>query len=218
VNKQERVYAALRERILGGVYGPGYRLVIDRIADEFGMSALPVREAIRRLEAGGLVMFRPNAGAQVTPAYPGQYAESMTVLAVLEGYATAQAAPHMTPADLDELEAATEEMLSAMQRLDVAGFSEANRRFHHLIHLRCGNPSLQRELLETERRLEAIRKTAFSGAPVRGLPSIEENRELVALMRANASPEQLEQTAREHTLRGVAAFREWEAVSVGAGS
>ena len=49
--KQERVYQAVRERILSGAYGPGYRVVIDAIATEFEVSALPVREAIRRLEA-----------------------------------------------------------------------------------------------------------------------------------------------------------------------
>src|SRR5689334_25268318 len=67
VTKQERVYRAIRERILSGAYGPGYRVVIDALATEFGVSALPVREAIRRLEAEGLVIFRPNAGAHVAP-------------------------------------------------------------------------------------------------------------------------------------------------------
>ena len=62
VTKQERVYQAIRERILSGAYGPGYRVVIDALAEEFEVSALPVREAIRRLEAEGLVIYRPNAG------------------------------------------------------------------------------------------------------------------------------------------------------------
>ena len=67
VTKQERVYRAIRERILSGAYGPGYRVVIDALAEEFEVSGLPVREAIRRLEAEGLVIYRPNAGAQVAP-------------------------------------------------------------------------------------------------------------------------------------------------------
>ncbi len=68
--------------------------MIDALAEEFGVSALPVREAIRRLEAEGLVVYRPNAGAQVAPADPRRLQEEMAVLAVLEGYATALAAPH----------------------------------------------------------------------------------------------------------------------------
>ena len=70
--KQERVYKEVRERILAGTYVPGFRIVIDALAEEFGVSALPVREAIRRLEAEGLVIFRPNVGAQVAPAEPGR--------------------------------------------------------------------------------------------------------------------------------------------------
>ena len=60
MTKQERVYRAIRERILSGAYGPGYRVVIDPLAEEFGVSALPVREAIWRLEAEGLVVYRPT--------------------------------------------------------------------------------------------------------------------------------------------------------------
>ena len=93
LTKQERVYRAVRERILSGTYGPGFRVVIDALAEEFGVSALPVREAIWRLEAEGLVIYRPNAGAQVAPADPGAFDDEMSVLAVIEGYATALAAP-----------------------------------------------------------------------------------------------------------------------------
>src|SRR5881397_1877240 len=102
--KQERVYQVLRKRILDGTYGPGYRVVIDALAEEFEVSALPVREAIRRLEAEGLVIFRPNAGAQDTPADPGLFYERMAVLAVLEGYATALAAPRLREAGIKRLE------------------------------------------------------------------------------------------------------------------
>ena len=54
---------------------------------------MPVREAIRRLEAEGLVIYRPNVGAQVAPAEPELFEDELSVLALLEGYATAGAAP-----------------------------------------------------------------------------------------------------------------------------
>ena len=57
--KQQRLYEAIRERILSGAYGPGFRIVIDSVAEEFGVSQLPVREAVRRLEAEGLLVYRP---------------------------------------------------------------------------------------------------------------------------------------------------------------
>ena len=67
VSKHERAYRLIRARILAGEYGPGDRLVIDTLADELGISPVPVREAIRRLEAEGRVVYRHNAGARVAP-------------------------------------------------------------------------------------------------------------------------------------------------------
>ena len=211
MNKQQRVYSIIRERILEGAYGPGYRLVIDRIADEFGVSALPVREAVRRMEAEGLVVFRPNAGAQVTPADPSLYEENMTVLAVLEGYATAQAAPRMDAGQLRSLDQETDAMVSCMETLDVLGFSRANQRFHRQIHKVCGNPPLLELLRNTERRLDAIRRTVFTHIPYRGVSSIEDHREIVHLIRAGVPAAEIEAEARAHKLRTIDAFREWMA-------
>ena len=72
-NKHEQAYRVLRERIVNGVYVPGYRLVIDALALELGVSAVPIREAIRRLEAEGWVVYRPNTGAQVASIDVAQY-------------------------------------------------------------------------------------------------------------------------------------------------
>src|SRR5579864_9372494 len=139
VTKQERVYQAIRERILSGAYGPGYRVVIDALAEEFEVSGLPVREAIRRLEAEGLVIYRPNAGAQVSPADPALFAEEMTVLAVLEGYGTALAAPRLGEAQIARLTEITDEMEAAMAGLDSLSFGRLNQEFHGLIYAHCPN-------------------------------------------------------------------------------
>jgi DNA-binding GntR family transcriptional regulator len=209
MNKQERVYSVLRERVLTGQYGPGFRLVIDRIADDFGVSALPVREAVRRMEAEGLVVFRANAGAQVTPADPSQYQETMTVLAVLEGYATAEAAQLMTAEDLAVLDAKNDAMVLCMEQLDVLGFAQANQDFHRLIYESCGNAPLLDLLRSTERRLDAIRRTVFTHIPYRGLRSIEEHRMIVGLIRDGAGTTEIETAARGHKLKTLVAFHEW---------
>lgn len=209
MNKQEQVYAVLRERVLDGEYGPGYRLVIDVLAEEFGFSALPVREAIRRLEAEGLIIFRPNAGAQVAPVDPSQFEESMSVLAVLEGYATASAAPFMDESDLDRLREANAKMVSCMETLDPLGFSRANREFHLATYERCPNPYLVELLLDTERRLDAIRRTVFTHIAYRGRESVAEHEQIVELIESGASFSKIERAARQHKLRTVAAFSRW---------
>jgi DNA-binding GntR family transcriptional regulator len=208
--KQQVVYEALRERILSGRYGPGFRVVIDTIADEFGVSALPVREAIRRLEAEGLVVYRPNAGAQVAPADPAQFEHDTTVLAVLEGYATALAAPHLGAGDLAALARCTDEMVAAMEKMDSLAFGRLNRSFHELIYNRCPNPSLVAMLREVERRLDAIRRTVFVHIPYRGASSVAEHRQLIELLKRGAPAQQLEAAARAHKLATVESFRAWQ--------
>jgi len=208
--KQQQVYEVLRERILSGMYGPGFRIVIDQVAVEFAVSALPVREAIRRLEAEGLIVYRANAGAQVAPAEPELFEANMTVLALLEGYATALAAPLLTADDLGALEQRTDDMVAAMERMDSLAFGRHNRAFHQIIYDRCPNPTLVAMLRDVDRRLDAIRTTVFVHIPYRGASSVTEHRELIELLRSGAAAKRVETTARQHKLHTLASFREWQ--------
>ena len=209
--KQETVYRAIRERILSGVYGPGYRVVIDALATEFSVSALPVREAIRRLEAEGLVIFRRNAGAHVAPADPGLFDQEMTALAVLEGYATALAAERIGADDLARLEEINGAMEDAIGRLDPLSFGRLNQEFHAVIHGHCANPAMVELLRDVARRLDAIRRTVFVQIPYRGPASVIEHRELIELLRRKAPASEIETAAREHKLHTVRSFRAWQA-------
>jgi len=183
--------------------------VIDRVAGEFEVSALPVREAVRRLEAEGLVRFVPNAGAQVTPADPALYEANMRLLAVLEGYATALAAPTLQEAELQELEAATADMEAAIEFLDVRGFADNNWRFHRVIYRTCGNEALRAHMMSTQRDIEAVRRTAFTHVPYHGVKSVTDHREIISLIREGAPAEKIEHAARQHKLGAIEAFNEW---------
>ena len=210
MTKQQQLYEALRERILSGAYGPGFRVVIDQVAAEFAVSALPVREAIRRLEAEGLIVYRPNAGAQVAPAEPELFEDTMGVLALLEGQATALAAPLLTAQDLTALEQHTDDMVAAMERMDSLAFGRHNRAFHQVIYARCPNPVLVSMLRDVDRRLDAIRTTVFVHIPYRGAASVAEHRELIELLRAGVPAKRIETAARRHKQRTVESFRAWQ--------
>jgi DNA-binding GntR family transcriptional regulator len=210
MTKQQQLYEALRERILSGAYGPGFRVVIDQVAAEFAVSALPVREAIRRLEAEGLIVYRPNAGAQVAPADPELFEDTMGVLALLEGHATALAAPLVTAQDLTALEQRTDDMVAAMERMDSLAFGRHNRAFHQVIYARCPNSTLVSMLRDVDRRLDAIRTTVFVHIPYRGAASVAEHRELIELLRAGAPAKRIETAARRHKQRTVESFRAWQ--------
>ncbi|HWV84166.1 MAG TPA: GntR family transcriptional regulator [Capillimicrobium sp.] len=207
-SKQERTYAVLRQRIVDGVYGPGHRLVIDALARELEVSQMPVREAIRRLEAEGWVTYVRNQGAQVAPIDAGSWTEATATLAVLEGYATALAAPTLTADDIARMREINGEMLAAIEGLDVLAVSQHNLAFHHVIHERCPNSHLRRELKQIEERLDTLRRSIFLYIPMRGRVSIEEHEALLALIERGADPLEIELAAREHKLHTVAAYEE----------
>ena len=211
LTKQERVYRAVRERILSGTYGPGFRVVIDALAEEFGVSALPVREAIWRLEAEGLVIYRPNAGAQVAPADPGAFDDEMCVLAVIEGYATALAAPLLSEIEVERLSEINDSMVEAMEQMDSLRFGRLNQEFHAVFHERCPNAAVVDLLRDVARRLDAIRRTVFVQIPYRGAASVAEHRALIELIAAGAPATEIEAAAREHKLHTVESFRAWKA-------
>lgn len=208
MNKQERAYTTIRERILDGTYGPGYRLVMDQLARELGVSAVPIREAIRRLEAEGWVVYRPNSGAQVAPLDPGQWEETMGVLALLEGAATVQAADHLSDADLDRLRAINSRMEAALEAYDVMAFSRLNREFHFAIYEGCRNGYLVDLLRQAWDRLDQLRRTVFHYMPSRGRASCEEHAQIIDLLARRAPAEEIERAAREHKLRTIAAYLE----------
>jgi DNA-binding GntR family transcriptional regulator len=209
LTKQERAYRAIRERILDGTYGPGFRVVIDSLAEELAISALPVREAIRRLEAEGLVVYRPNAGAQVAPAEPGVFTEEVTVLAVLEGYATALAVPHLGEAEIKRLREINSSMVEAMEELDALRFGRFNQEFHALINGHCPNAALLDMLRDLARRLDAKRRSVFVHIPYRGKTSVAEHARLIDLIEARAPSAEIEALARQHKLNTVQSFRAW---------
>ncbi|MEU5696460.1 GntR family transcriptional regulator [Actinosynnema sp. NPDC020468] len=203
-SKTQYAYDTLKERIVEGRYGPGARLVFDRIARELGVSPVPVREAVRRLQAEGWVVFEPNVGAQVADFAHDDYRHCMEALALLEGHAVATAV--ITDQVLNRAEHLNALMRESLERFDPLGFTRLNREFHLLLCGACPNPRL-RELITIEwSRLDFTRRTTFSIVPGRAEESVAEHSELLRLLRAGAPAEVVERHARDHklnTLRAV---------------
>jgi DNA-binding GntR family transcriptional regulator len=206
-SKQELAYTTIRERILNGTYVPGYRLVIDALAREFGFSPVPVREAIRRLEAENWVEYRPNSGAQVAPIDESLYESELAVLALLEGYTTALAATHITGEDLSHLRECNVTMFRVVQAGDLRAYGPLNKAFHMYIYDRCPNAYLVELLRITWERLEVRRHTDFTYIPQRVKIAIEEHSELLDMIERQAPSNEIEQFVREHKLRTSEAYR-----------
>ncbi|QCI63007.1 GntR family transcriptional regulator [Phreatobacter stygius] len=134
-----RISRTLAERIISGLLEPGARLRQDHVAEEFGASHVPVREAFRRLEAQGLAVSEPRRGVRVASFDLGEVREVAEMRAALEVLALRHAAPHLTSAILDRAEEATR---AGDKSRDVRSWEEANRSFHRLILAPCGMPRL----------------------------------------------------------------------------
>jgi DNA-binding GntR family transcriptional regulator len=138
-----QVSKTLADRIISGGIEAGAKLRQDHIAEEFGTSHVPVREAFRRLEAQGLVVSEPRRGVRVAGFTVGEVREVAEMRAALEVLALHHAAPHLTSAILDEAEVA----IRAGDRADnVVAWEAANRHFHRLILTPCAMPRLLRAI------------------------------------------------------------------------
>ncbi|OZM58738.1 GntR family transcriptional regulator [Lottiidibacillus patelloidae] len=205
-SKQQAAYQKIRTRILDGTYSPGYRIVIDQLAKEFKASAIPIREAIRQLEADGLIQFKPYSGAIVTPINENEYIETLSVLAVLEGYATALASNFMTEKAIDELRTINQNMVRSLESFDFLSFGKLNRDFHATSIQYCDNKFLVENIKQTWNRIDSIRRMGATFVPTRAKQSISEHEEIISMLERKATPFEIEQFVREHKMNTVKSF------------
>lgn len=135
----EVVAEALRRAILEGALSGGERLRQNELASQFGVSRMPIREALRLLETEGLVTAQPHRGYTVTQLSPEQVGEIYEMRTCLEAMAARLAAPLLSDDDLSALEALYDAMRGAA---DVATFLRLNRAFHGRIYAASGRRRL----------------------------------------------------------------------------
>lgn len=201
VSKSEHVYTELRNRILQGDYRAGHRLVLSRVGEQFGTSPVPVREAIRRLEAEGLVRYTRNVGAEVVGVDEKDYAQAMQTLSFIEGGATALAAPHLSSNELARARALNDAMRDAAQRNDAISMTSLNQAFHQIICDPCPNRHMLDLLGKEWERLAHIRRSTFTWVPERAHQSVEEHDLILELIETGAPQARIEIVARAHKLR-----------------
>ena len=197
-SKSQRAYHWIKERIVRQEYTPGYRLVLGSIAGDLDMSVVPVREAIRQLEAEGLVTFERNVGARVSMVDDSQYRYSMQSLSILEGAATALAARRLVEDDLRRAREINARMTESLDHFDPRMFTALNQEFHSVLFAKCVNPRMV-TLVEAEwARLGHLRSSTFSFVPGRAQESVREHENIVRLIEIGAPLGEIEKVARRH--------------------
>jgi DNA-binding GntR family transcriptional regulator len=173
-------YDLILEAIDVGVYRPGDRLVESELAERFGVSRTPIREALQRLETQSLLA-RDGRSLIVASLDHSQLSELYVVRSELEGLAARLAARHATKEEIEVLEG----MVASDQALidDPGALARANRRFHRQIHLASHNRYLYQQL-DLVYRTMALMATTSLAATGRGAQALEEHARIVAAIRA----------------------------------
>ena len=140
----DQVKDRILEGILNGHYPPDSRIVETQVARELGTSQAPVREALRGLEALGVVEITPFRGARVRRPSKGEIIEAYAVRSTLEALASRLAVPRMTDADLAELAGHLDAMQASARDDDGHGVAEADARFHGRIVELADNGTLEK--------------------------------------------------------------------------
>lgn len=157
-NRADTLRDALEDRILTGNLAPGDRLEEETLAQEFGVSRTPIRQALFQLAATGLVEHRPRRGAVVAAVGPQRLSEMFEVMAELESLCARLAARRATAHDVAQIRAAVAACGTAALTGDADAYYYANVAFHHRIRLAGGNDFLLGQIEGLQKRLQAYRR------------------------------------------------------------
>jgi DNA-binding GntR family transcriptional regulator len=172
---QRDAYVLILEAIDGGIYRPGSRLVESELAERFGVSRTPIREALQRLETQSLLT-RDGRSLIVASLDHAQMAELYAVRQELEGLAARLAAQHAASEEVAVLRDMVEQDRALLG--DPEALARANRRFHHQIHLASHNRYLVQQLDLVYRSMALMARTSLAAAG-RGEDAMAEHEAIV---------------------------------------
>jgi DNA-binding GntR family transcriptional regulator len=176
--KTQIAYDYLKECILTAILKPGEPIIISGVAHQLGMSEIPVREALQRLQASGLIATTPHASVQVADLNLEDLKEIFEVRVTLEGFAARLAATKISQESIEELERLLAETEEEMGKRNFEKVSFLNRRFHDLIYEASGNKLLHKtiaDLWEKTSRMYGV----FTLVPERIQKSLEEHKSIL---------------------------------------
>jgi DNA-binding GntR family transcriptional regulator len=159
MTKSASVYHEIKKKIMEGELEPGTHLVINQIATEFGISDIPVREALKELNAEGLVETIPHVGSRVTGISVKNIKDLLAMRECLEPFAAELAVGNADEEVIKKLEEYCNEMNKAYQENDIKKYGRINNEFHDLINQASDNQLLAQTLAElnkSEKRMRMI--------------------------------------------------------------
>ncbi len=196
--KIDSVYRHLRENILSGAIKPGQRIILREIANTLNVSDIPVREALQRLSASGLVTIKPYSGAIVSVPSPNDLEEILIVRAIIEYHAVLTSSPKLTDIEILEVAEYCNKMEIQRNRNNHIRYSVYDRKFHFMLVKNTYKTLLDilKELIVKSEWARTIFKTQPSSMSV----SCKEHKEMLEALQ-NKDFERLADKVKQHRLR-----------------
>jgi DNA-binding GntR family transcriptional regulator len=185
-NLHEAIFQKLRSLLVEGTIPPGSKLNERELAESLNVSRTPIREAIRRLAADGLVELITNRGAIAVQLSKTDVIHTFEVIAQLEAYSGELAAQNITDATLSELEALQYEMMASYARRDLSSYYKLNLRIHSLINQAANNPVLSQLFSQVNARIEALRFRSNKDG-IKWEKAVQEHQEMIDALKAHDS-------------------------------
>jgi DNA-binding GntR family transcriptional regulator len=185
-NLHEAIFQKLRSLLVEGTIPPGSKLNERELAESLNVSRTPIREAIRRLAADGLVELITNRGAIAVQLSKTDVIHTFEVIAQLEAYSGELAAQNITDATLSELEALQYEMMASYARRDLSSYYKLNLRIHSLINQAANNPVLSQLFSQVNARIEALRFRSNKDG-IKWEKAVQEHQEMIDALKARDS-------------------------------
>lgn len=195
------LYEKLREEILTLELAPGEPVDENGLAERYGVSRSPVREALIRLEADGLVRLTPNKGAIITPLHLEEFPQYIEVLDFVQRVVTRLAATNRSDEDIERIRTRNREFINAVAAHDVVRMIDANYEFHLAISSAASNrylTDMYKRLLDEGRRITRLYFRSYDDEPPQD--RVSAHQEFIDAI-ANRDAEGAERLAHEHAMR-----------------
>ncbi len=197
---RERILETIREAIIKGALKPGEKVAEPELAERFGISRTPIREAFRQLESEGYLTVIPRKGAVVAAFSQKDIEEFYAIKSILEGYAARRACENLTSKEIEKLEAVNAKLSSLAEGSDIKHFFKVHNDFHDLFIRAAQNDKLYEMISGLVSKFQRLRLASLS-LPGRMKISVEEHEKIIDSFRKK-NPVQAEKLVRKNAEYG----------------
>ena len=193
---REKILETIRDAILSGHLKPGEKVTEPELAERFGTSRTPIREAFRQLESEGYLIVIPRRGAVVISFSEKDITEFYAIKGILEGYAARQACERLTDREIERLAVLNDRLRQVAEGGDVKQFLKVHDDFHELVIRASGNATLFDLITNLVKKFQRLRIASLSH-PGRMDRSVTEHLKIIEAFRTR-SAELAEKLVREN--------------------